>query len=171
MVKLSGNNIASISRAIFNRSLSTGYYPQQWKEAIVTPVFKKGDKFCISNYRPVALLPTCSKIFERLVLQQFSCHISDNNILSQNQHGFIKGKSCESALLRLSNLLLNAKRQKQHSLLVAIDYTKAFDMLNLPILLLSLRPSGIEDVAFSWFKSYLWDIYNALNMRHNYPML
>ena len=155
MVKLSGNIIAPILRAIFNHFLSTGYYPQQWKEAIVTPVFKKGDKFCINNYRPVALLPICSKIFERLVLQQFSCHISNNNILSQKKHGFIKGKSCESALLRLSNLLFNAKRQKQHSLLVAIDYTKAFDTLNLPILLSSLRSSGIEEVAFSWFKSYL----------------
>ena len=156
MVKLSGNIIAPILRAIFNRSLSTGYYPQQWKEAIVTPVFKKGDTFCINNYRPVALLPVCCKIFERLVLQQFSCHISDNNILLQNQHVFIKGKSCESALIRLSNLLFNAQRQKQHSLLVTIDYTKAFDTLNLPILLSSLRSSGIEEVAFSWFKSYLY---------------
>ena len=70
---------------IFKNILSTSVYPDLWKLANVTPIFKKEDKQLVKNYRPISLLPICGKIFEKLVFDTLYAHLSDNDLITKNQ--------------------------------------------------------------------------------------
>ena len=69
MIKICSTSICKPLRLIFNHCIDSGIYPCEWKKASVLPIHKKGDKQTLKNYRPVSLLPVCSKIFEKLVNQ------------------------------------------------------------------------------------------------------
>ena len=71
MIKLCGNSLCKPLAIIFNDCLKEGKFPSNWKKAHVVPVHKNGDKQCLKNYRPISLLPICSKIFERLQIANF----------------------------------------------------------------------------------------------------
>ena len=138
MIKKSAAVIALILAELCNRSLSKGVFPECWKTALIIPVHKKGDPFDIANYRPISLLPLFSKILEKLALSQLSCYLSDGNLLSNKQHGFRCRRSTETALGHLSGLISEAKKKKLHTILVTIDFSKAFDVLDVNVLLRSL---------------------------------
>ena len=96
------NTAASISRPleiIFNKSLCSGVFPDCWKMAHITPIFKKGDKSRIENYRPVSILNSISKVFERLMYSRVAPSL--NALLSTNQHGFYPGRSTVSNLIEI----------------------------------------------------------------------
>ncbi len=141
---------------IFNHSLTTGCYPDAWKSAIVVPVHKKGDIYCLDNYRPISLLPVISKVFERLVNEQLHVYLLDNNFLSNAQHGFRAGRSCETAALQLSKNLFSLKASNQFVYLLAIDFSRAFDTLNLKTLLHIINGFSDSHTA-TWFASFLLD--------------
>ena len=84
--------------SLFNQSLRTGNVPTVYKEAYVTPVYKKCDPFFVSNYRPISLLNSEAKVFERLVLKYLFNHLRDNDLLSSFQSGFIPGNSTVNQL-------------------------------------------------------------------------
>ena len=73
---------------IFNASLSTSYFPTEWKLANVIPVFKKGDKTDVSNYRPISLLSCIGKVFERCVFKHLHNYLITNNLITSVQSGF-----------------------------------------------------------------------------------
>ena len=79
---------------IFNNYLKFGMFPDDWRKAIIVPIFKKGDKQNIKNYRAVSLLPICSKVFERLIYNNILKYFLDNNLISPKQSGFRPGDSC-----------------------------------------------------------------------------
>ena len=93
---------------IFRAYLNHGKFPEEWKKANVVPVFKKGDKQCVKNYRPVSLLPICSKIFERIIYNNTYNYLVDNNLISQNQSGFKRGDSCINQLISITHDILNS---------------------------------------------------------------
>ena len=111
---------------------------QCWKTALIISVHKKGDPFDIANNRPISLLPLFSEILEKLALSQLSCYLSDGDLLSNKQHGFHCRRSTETALGLLSGLISEAKRKKLHTILVTIDFSKTFDVLDVNVLLRSL---------------------------------
>ena len=86
---------------------------------------------------------------------QLSMFLVDHMILSDIQHGFCTGFSCEMALCRLSSLLFEAKRMKKDSVLVTLDFSRAFDTLNFEVLLSALQSSYFSPLTLQWFKSYL----------------
>ena len=88
MLKICGVSICKPLEIISRSCLDHGKFPEEWKKANVVPVFKKGDKQCVKNYRPVSLLPICSKIFERIIYNNTYNYLIDNNLISQNQSGF-----------------------------------------------------------------------------------
>jgi hypothetical protein len=155
MLKKSCDAIAPIVTDLFNRSVRCGIFPDCLKQALVVPIHKKGDTCEVSNYRPVALLSSVSKLFEKLVHRQLSAFLYDYHILSDKQHGFCKGLSCKTALCRLSGLLSEAKRLKKESVLVTIDFARAFDTLNFDILLSALESYHFSTLTIQWFRSYL----------------
>ena len=76
-------------------------YPDIWKLANVTPIFKKGDKQLITNYRPISLLPICGKILEKLIFNQLYSYLHKNNLITKNQSGFRPGDSTTNQLVFL----------------------------------------------------------------------
>lgn len=84
---------------LFNKCLQSGIIPNEWKTAYITPILKpKSKKTLVSNYRPISLLPPIAKVFEGLIARQIETYFERNNLLSSNQFGFRRGRSCELAL-------------------------------------------------------------------------
>ena len=125
------------------------------KLARVTPIHKDGSKTNIENYRPISLLNSFSKIYEKLMHSRLSEYLESHNSLYENQYGFRSGRSCEHALLNAQNILLESLSKRQVSLLLLIDFSKAFDMVEHPILIDKLEHYGIRGPALKWLKSYL----------------
>uniref|UniRef100_A0A3B1K377 Reverse transcriptase domain-containing protein n=1 Tax=Astyanax mexicanus TaxID=7994 RepID=A0A3B1K377_ASTMX len=148
--------IPAITHTI-NASLTSGVFPTAFKQAHVTPLLKKPslNPAQVDNYRPVSLLPFLSKTLERAVLNQVSGFLSQNDLLDQNQSGFKKGHSTETALLSVTEALKTARAAGQSSVLILLDLSAAFDTVNHDFLLTILSNMGIADNVLSWFRSYL----------------
>ena len=101
MIKLCGDDLSIPLRIIFQNIINTGNFPEQWKEANVTPVHKKKDKQTVTNYRPISLLPIFAKLFERLVFKNMYNYFKQNNLITKNQSGFTPGDSGTNQLLSL----------------------------------------------------------------------
>lgn len=99
LLKELSKEITPILTTIFNASIHQDRIPEQWKEAHITPLFKKGDRGKASNYRPVSLTSICCKLMEHIIHSNIISHLEKNNILSTYQHGFRKKRSCQSQLI------------------------------------------------------------------------
>ena len=80
---------------LINQCLHTGVFPDNMKLAKVIPIYKKGDPLEMSNYRPISLLPSISKVIERVVFNQLNMYLYKNKIINANQYGFRAGHSTE----------------------------------------------------------------------------
>ena len=87
---------------LFRNCLESECFPKEWKKANIVPAHKKHDKQLIKNYRPVSLLPICSKIFEKVIFNLLFKHLEDNNLVTSNQPGFQPGDSCVHQLLSIT---------------------------------------------------------------------
>ena len=125
------------------------------KVAKVTPIFKKGEKSSISNYRPISVLPCFSKILERIMYNRLYNYFTANSILFNKQFGFRAGHSTEHALLELIDQICDSFNDKNYFLGIFIDLSKDFDTVDYSILLKKLQHYGIKGRSLSWFHSYL----------------
>ena len=121
---------------IINQSLNRGIFPSQLKLSKVKPLFKKNDKTQFSNYRPISLLPSISKIFEYVIFNQVSSYLNNHNLLTSHQFGFRAGHSTELAALKLVNYLIAEMNNGQCPINIYMDLSKAFDTLDHLILLI-----------------------------------
>ena len=107
MIKLCGNSICKPFSIIFNDCLNEGKFPHEWEKANVVPVHKKGnkqpEKQSLKNYKPISLLPTCSKTFERLIYNKMFIFFTENNLISPNQSEYRPGHSCVNQLLAITH--------------------------------------------------------------------
>ena len=157
MIKLCGDSICSPLRIIFKNIIDTGLFPDQWKEANVTPVHKKKDKQTVSNYRPISLLPLFAKIFERIVFKNLYNYLKSNNLITKNQSGFTPGDSGTNQLLSLIHDIHQAFDDNRclEVRSVYLDMSKAFDKVWHEGLLHKLKQNGIEGNLLRFFESYL----------------
>jgi hypothetical protein len=139
---------------IFNCCIESGIVPRDWKFAILTVLFKKGDRLDMNNYRGISVLPVLAKLFEKLLAEQITSYFIANNLFYSGQHGFRKGHSCETALHELLSELNVARDLKKIVLLLFIDFRKAFDTVDADLLIAKLLNYGFDDLSIKLIKSY-----------------
>ncbi|KAI5728952.1 hypothetical protein M8J77_023576 [Diaphorina citri] len=140
---------------IFNVSIQTSIFPETWKLALIRPIPKVKNPSSATDYRPISLLSSLSKVLERLIHQQITSHLNRHNLLNPLQSGFRTGHSTCSALLKVSDDIQAAMDSGMATTLVLFDFSKAFDLVSHRILLLKLRTFGFNSKAVAWFGSYL----------------
>ena len=140
---------------LINLSFEYGQFPEYLKLAVVKPIYKKGDKQDCTNYRPIAILSTFSKIFEKIFLIRILNFLNKHDILFHNQFGFRKNKSTLNAMFCFIHKIVKALDRKLSALSIFIDLTKAFDLVNHALLLTKLENIGFRGCALNWIKSYL----------------
>ena len=155
-LKMCTPSIVSYITKLINESIITSEYPSAWKIAKITALFKGGDDKDVNNYRPISILSTVSKIIEKHVYSHLYKYFCDFNLLSNNQSGFRSGFSCETCLLKITNKWYKALNDGKIIGFIALDLTKAFDLLNFDILLKKLDAYNCHISTVKWFQSYLY---------------
>ncbi|CAH8546979.1 unnamed protein product [Dicrocoelium dendriticum] len=140
---------------VFQKSLDTCTLPSEWKEAVICPIFKNGDRSLSANYRPVSLTSVVVKLLEKLVRDSLECHLNRFNLLSSAQHGFRKGFSCLTNSLVAREAWAEAVDNGHVVDVLFVDFSKAFDKV--PHLRLShkLRSYGVSGRALHWVSAFL----------------
>lgn len=140
---------------IYQRSLCTAELPQQWKDAIISPIFKKGDRRKAPNYRPVSLTSIICKVFERMIVEQIINHVKVNALQCPEQHGFAEGRSTITNLLEVLNVWSEALMHGLPVDVVYMDYAKALDKVPHERLLKKVESMGIMGPVLAWIRSFL----------------
>ena len=153
--------IAFYLTIIVNTSIVTNAYPDLWKIPHVIPVHKSGDIDDVSNYRPISLLPILSKVLEKIITNQLTEFLENNNLIATSQHGFRPKLSTETALLKLSDKIYDNIDNRKISILLLLDLSKAFDSVNHTILLEKCKNMNIDK---SWFESYLKNRFQSVRL-------
>ena len=155
ILKASTPYVLSPLTYIFNKVLSTGIFPDRLKFSEVKPLFKKGEKTELSNYRPISLLPSFSKIIEKIMYKRLYYYLNENNLLANKQFGFREKSTMEMATQAfLNNILLSLDKKNLVGGLFC-DLQKAFDCVNHNILLEKMKFYGITGTAYKLMQSYL----------------
>ena len=142
---------------LMNISVQSSIFPTAWKDALVIPIPKSGNLNLVQNYRPISLLPLPGKILEKLMHKQLMMYIDDNSLLTDYQHGFRKAHSCIHSVAQLTNFIDKKLDSRTPTLAAFVDFRKAFDCVQHPILLEKLSLLGLAKNVIDWFRSYLTD--------------
>ena len=155
IVKIILKEIPEVIVNIINSSLNSGLVHERLKTAIIIAIYKKGDKSDPNNYRPIALINALSKIIEKVVGFQLRKYLESNKILSNNQFGFRSLHSCTHAMITTLDYIEKNKDKNQITSSIFVDLTKAFDTVDINLLLIKLKKIGIQNNELKWFKEYL----------------
>ena len=154
---------------IINQSLETGIFPEMLKIAKIKPLYKKGDSSCFNNYRPISLLPTISKVFERVIHTQLFNYFDVNDLLTEQQYGFRTKHSTELAAIKLVDFVImemDNKYSVKTPTAIFMDLSKAFDNLRFNILLDKLKYYGITGIPLMLIESYLTHRYQYVSYKN-----
>jgi len=155
VLKYCAGSLAKPLFLLFTESLNTGVLPSDWRQANVTPIFKKGCKVSPENYRPVSLTSQVVKVLESLVRSRVLGFLDDNEIITSCQHGFIRKKSCFTNLLSTLEDWTLALDQGFGVDVAYLDFTKAFDSVPHRRLFQKLASYGFGGKLLSWLKGFL----------------
>lgn len=165
--------LAPVLTHIFNISIQSGIFPSTWKTSIIIPIHKSGNKTSPQNYRPISLLSSVSKIFEKVIHTHISFHLS--SVLSDSQHGFISNRSTVSNLATFMNFTGKAVTSRKQVDSVYFDLSKAFDRVSKTTLIHKLQAYGFSEKYVTWFNSYLslrtYQVKVSNSLSDKYPVL
>ena len=155
VVKKVGPTISFFLMLFFNISLSTSQVPHQWKEGYITPVYKKSSRNSASNYRPISLTSTLSRLLEKIICNILISHLSSHNLISSSQHGFLPHRSSSTQLLGALQDWINGYNNEKQTSAVYTDISKAFDTVSHPKLLEVIKSYGIGQQLYKWIESFI----------------
>ena len=155
ILKNGGFHIAYHIFHLFSLSLELSRVPSSWKCAIIKPIFTKGSKLTVTNYRPINVTSCCSRILERIINTRIIAFLSANDLISQSQHGFLKGKSTDTILIRFYDFVTNAIDQNLLVDSIFFDFRKAFDTVPHSELLSRIHSVGIRGPLLAWITNFL----------------
>ena len=155
ILKQLAHHVDTPLKLIFSKSLEEGKLPPKWKEAHVTPIYKKGDKHNPSNYRPVSLTSVVCKVMEMVVRDWLVDHMTKNSLFSGFQHGFIKGRSCATNLITVLDAWTEAMEDGISVDSIYLDLANAFDTVSHKKLLQKLWSYGIRGSIHRWIEDFL----------------
>lgn len=154
--------------SMFNKILQQGEFPESWKVARVTPIFKEGDKNDPSNYRPISVLPIISKLFEKHINISLQTHLTENKIVHHLQCGFRGNHSCSDVVHKVVSDCLEFRSRNHFTSLLLLDFSKAFDCVDHEILSVKLKSCGISGQLLSLINSYLKDRMQFVSLKENF---
>lgn len=154
-LKLIYHEIKDVLCHIFNYSLLNSVYPSQWKNAVILPLPKVSNPSMCSQYRPINILCVLGKILDKLAFHQIKQYIDDNNILYKYQSGYRSFYSTQTALIKVTDDIRSAIDKRQLTLVMLLDFSRAFDCVNHKLLLSILRSCNFSNNTVSWFECYL----------------
>lgn len=140
---------------IFNTSIKCGRFPGMLKTALVVPIYKSADPLLMTNYRPISLLNTIAKLFETCIKNRLVNYFDQHHLFSHSQFGFMKGRNTDLAIERHITELVTNIDERKPTMGVYLDFTKAFDLVDLNILLTKLESYGVQGKGLNWFQSFL----------------
>lgn len=155
IIKTCTNELSAIITHLINLSFSLGIFPEALKVSIVKPLFKKGEKSDVNNYRPITLIPILSKIFEKCMYKRLIDYCNKFNIIKKEQFGFQKNKSTTLAIFTLLKNVMTNINQNRLTTGLFFDLSKAFDLVSHDLLLQKLEAIGIRGIVLQWISSYL----------------
>ena len=155
VIKATSAIISPILTGLYNTCLRTGTFPDVLKIGKITPIYKKGNREFLENYRPISTLPIFGKILEKILYKRLYSFCISQRILSEHQFGFRKGHSTSHALNYSVHAIKEALNSKKHVTGIFIDLSKAFDTIDHTIMLQKLYNYGIRGVTYDILSSYL----------------
>ena len=167
LFKLSYRSILKPILHLFNSCLKSGTFPLRFKIAVIKPIFKSGDRQEVSNYRPISILPFMSKILEKLIYCRLINHLDDNHIIHDNQFGFQKNKATYMPILLLQDTITRVFEEGEFALGLYLDIKKAFDTVNIHLLLNKLYKYGIRNKSLKIITSYLHERTQQVKIRNS----
>lgn len=157
VLKEAAASLAVPFSAIFQKSLESGETPAAWREAYITPLYKKGSRLVAANYRPVSLTSIACKIMEGIIKDRIYRHMHSLKLISPEQHGFVRQKSCTTNLLESVDLITKALSERRGVDVVYLDFAKAFDTVPHQRLMLKLSAYGINAEIMKWIEGFLFN--------------
>uniref|UniRef100_A0A452HPE5 Reverse transcriptase domain-containing protein n=1 Tax=Gopherus agassizii TaxID=38772 RepID=A0A452HPE5_9SAUR len=155
ILKELAHEIASPLARVFNESVNSGVVPYDWRTANIVPIFKKGEKSDLSNYRPVSLTSVVCKVLEKILKEKVVKDIEVNGNWDKLQHGFIKGRSCQTNLISFFERVTDYLDKGNAVDLIYLDFSKAFDIVPHGELLVKLEKMGINMKIERWIRNWL----------------
>ena len=140
---------------LFNQSFENSTLPREWKQAFISPIFKKGSKSNAENYRPISLTSILCKIMESFIRERVLMHLRDQNLLSDKQYGFISGRSTTTQLLNYLDKCISTIVDGGVVDSIYLDFAKAFDSVPHRRLIEKLRAYGIQGKILDWINEFL----------------
>ena len=173
MIKSAKTELIKILKFLFNLSINKRKFPACWKVSKVTPLFKAGNASDVNNYRPISIIPTVGKLFERIIHTQSSTYLKNYDLLTDSQSGFRPGHSTGTALMEFLDHIYRGIDEGGAGGALFVDLSKAFDSIDHTIMIDKLKKLGFRQSALTWFDSYLSNRYQITKVNNTLsnPML
>jgi len=156
LIRMYRNYFSEVLSVFINNSFYECIFPSIFKVSKVVPIFKKGSRLDVSNYRPISVNSLLSKVFEKVVYSQVIHYLNINKLIAKQQFGFVKNSSTEYAFINLISKVSTFLSAKDRVAIIFFDFTKAFDSICHALLLHKLKSFfGFGDNVLRWFHSYL----------------
>ena len=165
VLKETSTQVAPYLKYIFQKSLETSSLPQDWRVATVCPIYKKEDRSCPNNYRPVSLTSVVCKVLEHIVCSNLMNHLDAHGLITNRQHAFYKGRSCTTQLCTVIHDWSKSIDQGLKTDVFILDFAKAFDSVPHERLKAKLFRYGINGKTLEWIDKFLCHRYQQENMK------